>query len=37
MYFGDFSITKREIIFSIVILAVMLTLGFIIHGAIDES
>lgn len=37
MNFGDFTITKREIIFSIVILAIMLTLGFIIHGAIDEA
>ena len=37
MYFGDFTITKREIIFSIVIIAVMLTLGFIIHGSIDNA
>lgn len=37
MDFGEFSITKREIIFSIVILAFMLTLGFIFHGMIDDS
>lgn len=37
MDFGDFSITKREIIFSIVIIAIMLTLGFLIHGAIDNK
>lgn len=37
MSFGDFSITKREIIFSVVILAVMLTIGFIIGGSIDNS
>ena len=37
MDFGVFSITKREIIFSIIILAVMLMFGFLIHGAIDNS
>ena len=37
MDFGDFTITKREIIFSIAILAVMLTLGFVIHGSIDNA
>lgn len=37
MDFGDFTITKREVIFSIVILAVMLTLGFVIHGSIDNA
>lgn len=37
MDFGDFTITKREIIFSIVIIAIMLTLGFIIHGSIDNA
>ena len=37
MAFGDFTITKREIIFSIVIIAIMLTLGFIIHGSIDNA
>jgi hypothetical protein len=37
MDFGNFSITKREIIFSVVILAVMLVFGFLIHGAIDDS
>lgn len=35
--FGDFTITKREILVSIIILALMLTLGFVIHGAIDHS
>ena len=37
MDFGNFTITKREIIFGIVILAVMLTLGFVIHGSIDNA
>ena len=37
MDFGNFTITKREVIFSIVILAVMLTLGFVIHGSIDNA
>ena len=37
MDFGNFSITKREIIFSVVILAVMLVFGFLIHGAIDDA
>jgi len=37
MDFGDFTITKREVIFSIVILALMLTLGFVIHGSIDNA
>lgn len=37
MDFGDFTITKREVIFSVVILAVMLTFGFIIHGTIDNA
>lgn len=37
MDFGNFTITKREIIFSIVIIAIMLTLGFIIHGSIDNA
>ena len=37
MNFGDFTITKREVIFSIVILAVMLTLGLMIHGSIDNA
>ena len=37
MDFGDFTITKREVIFSVVILAVMLIFGFIIHGTIDNA
>ena len=37
MDFGDFTITKREIIFSIVIVAVMITLGLMIHGSIDNA
>lgn len=37
MKFDSFTVTKREIIFSIAILAIMLTIGFIIHGIIDES
>lgn len=37
MDFGNFTITKREVIFSIVILAVMLTIGFVIHGSIDNA
>ena len=35
--FGDFSISKREILISIAIIAIMLVFGFMIHGAIDES
>lgn len=37
MDFGNFTITKREVIFGIVILAVMLTLGLVIHGSIDNA
>lgn len=37
MDFGDFTITKREVIFGIVIIAVMLTLGLVIHGSIDNA
>lgn len=37
IHFGDFTLTKREIIFSIVIIALMITLGLVIHGAIDNS
>ena len=34
---GNFSITKRESIFSIVIVSVMLIVGFMIHSSIDNS
>lgn len=37
IHFGDFTLTRREIIFSIVIIALMITLGLVIHGAIDNS
>lgn len=36
-HFDSFSLSKREIIASIVILALMLTFGFMIHGAINDS
>ena len=36
-HFGEFSISKREIIVSVVILALMLVFGFMIHGAISDS
>lgn len=36
-HFGSFSLSKREIIASIVILALMFTFGFMIHGAINDS
>lgn len=35
--YSDFKITKREVLFSIAIIAVMLIIGFIIHGNINES
>lgn len=40
-YYGyrrhDFEITKREVLFSIVIVAVMTLIGFVIHGKISDS
>ena len=33
----DFEITKREVLFSIVIIAVMTLIGFVIHGKISDS
>jgi hypothetical protein len=36
-HFENFSLSKREIIVSIAILALMLTFGFMIHGAISDS
>jgi hypothetical protein len=36
-HFETFSLSKREIIVSIAILAIMLVFGFMIHGAINES
>ena len=35
--FGDFSISKREILISIVIIALMLVFGIMIHGSIEDS
>jgi hypothetical protein len=35
--FGDFSISKREILISIVIVAIMIVFGLMIHGAIEDS
>ena len=35
--YSDFKITKREVLFSVVIVAVMLMIGFVIHGNINES
>lgn len=37
MDFGDFTITKREIVFGVVILAIMLIFGFMIHSSIDNA
>lgn len=37
LHFDNFTITKREIIFSIVIIAVMAIFGIMIHGAINDS
>lgn len=34
---GDFEITKREILASLVIIAIMLLIGFVIHGKINDS
>lgn len=36
-HFDGFSLSKREIIVSVVILALMLVFGFMIHGAINDS
>lgn len=36
-HFDNFSISKREIIVSIAIIAIMLVFGFMIHGAISDS
>ena len=33
----DFEITKREVLFSIVIIAVMTLIGFVIHGKISDN
>lgn len=35
--FGEFSISKREILISIVIIAVMIIFGLMIHGSIEDS
>lgn len=35
--FGDFSISKREILISIAIIAVMVVFGLLIHGSIEDS
>lgn len=35
--FGDFSISKREILISIAIIAVMIIFGLMIHGSIEDS
>ena len=37
IHFDSFSISKREIIISIAIIALMLVFGFMIHGAINDS
>lgn len=37
IHFDSFSISKREIIVSIAIIAIMLVFGFMIHGAINDS
>lgn len=33
----DFEITKREVLFSIAIIAVMTLIGFVIHGKISDN
>lgn len=35
--FGDFSISKREILISIAIIAIMIIFGLMIHGSIEDS
>lgn len=35
--YSDFKITKREVLFSIAIIAVMLLIGFVIHGNINDA
>ena len=35
--FGDFSISKREILISVAIIAVMIIFGLMIHGSIEDS
>lgn len=35
--FGDFSITKREILISIAIICIMIVFGVMIHGSIEDS
>jgi hypothetical protein len=35
--FGEFSISKREILIGIAIIAIMIVLGLIIHGSIEDS
>ena len=37
IHFNNFSISKREIISSIVIVALMLVFGFILHGTISDA
>ena len=36
-HFNNFTITKREVVFSIAIIALMIVFGLMIHGVIDES
>ena len=37
IYDGEFQITKRELVFSIAIIAVMLLIGLVIHGNINDT
>ena len=37
IYDGEFQITKRELVFSIAIIAVMLLIGLVIHGNINDA
>lgn len=36
-YYNDFEFTKREVLFSIVIICVMLSIGLVIHGNINDN
>jgi hypothetical protein len=37
LHFDDFSISKREILISVAIIAVMIIIGLMIHGSIDDA
>lgn len=37
MYYNNFKITKREVLVSIIIISIMLLIGFVIHGNINDA